>query len=649
MPQQRHDWIWVGAPIGLAILAYLPSLSGDFVYDDISITVLADPYVQGRISWLENLGRDRPLRAFTYAMDRVLWSMGNEGPGAPWGYHLQNLFWHVLNVYLLVKIGTMLGVGRIPGTIAASVLAVHPMGSEAVAWISGRKDLLCLSFQLLSFYCLLKMIVEKQSGRKSIIWGSGAVLSLILALLSKQVAVMMPGLAVVWLWLGSRNGLTASVRRMGWMIGALSLTVLVMAILQLRVSDAIEMADAPGFRDPGAVGVQRTWFNAVLTGSWVWGEVHRLLLLPWDPTLERRVIPVESLHDLRWLGGLLWTAAASGLCYTVRKQTGLVLAGYATIIIAWIPTSGVLPIAYLLADRYLYVPLVGYGLLAAGFWEAGVLRWPSSISRKRITAFMLLVIALMLMRTYVRCYDWRDDRTLLLRTIEQTGPTPRLIFGLGHAYQRQGEWDNAIEYFQQTLSMDPTYQEARLNLGFCYKKQGHIDRAEEMYRACLAYDPHYGTAHYNLALILEERGNIPEALDHYRRAAETLVSKAETELRQSKAWVQVARIQLNNTQHNPAALGEASRALHAALELDPASAEAWDYEGRRRILAQDIDGAVEAWERSLELDAARADVWYNLGLAQLQRGNRQAAEACLKRAQELNPRFKHAVQDRLGN
>ncbi len=651
MPREISQRIVLWSPVALAAMAYLPSLLGGFVYDDRTITVLADPFVQGRIGWLEALMRDRPLRGFSYAFDWWLWVPWLGQERAAFGFHLQNLVWHVLNVYLFARLCERLGVERRFATAAAAVFAVHPMGCEAVTWISGRKDLLCLAFGLLTLHANLSFLQEERLGRRALGYAFASLLTLTLALLSKQVAVMLPVLGAIAILLARRNAWLFPPQRAFALIGLQLGLVAVVSLLWLRLGDAVAMTAQGTFRDPGVQGIEWTGRSALLTGSLVWGKVHRLLLLPWDPTLERRILPVTEWSDLRWLMGPLWTFAVAGFLWAARKQTRVPHAGYLWIAAAWVPTSGLLPIAYLMADRYLYIPSVGYGLLVAGVLGA-VSQWlPGFENRKRILGIALFCVALLFARTWTRTLDWRNETALLRCTLLQVGEDPRLLSALGRAYSREGDWEPALEALGRAVTLDPDYLEARLNLGLAWRSSGNLEAAEAQYREALRRDPTYGTAQYNLGILLEEKGETEAALEAFRIASRTLKSKADTNARRARALVQIARIRLAEPNPPPEALGEAARCLNRALAMNPTSAAAWDYEGRRLLLKGRHKPAGDAWNRSLELDPHRAETAFNLGVWHLQAGNREAAERFFARALESDPGLDgqiRAVRQRFG-
>ena len=67
------------------------------------------------------------------------------------GFHVTNVLLHMLNVVLLFQLAWRFEKGRLLAAFAAStLLAVHPMMTEAVGYISGRSEVLCATFFMLA-------------------------------------------------------------------------------------------------------------------------------------------------------------------------------------------------------------------------------------------------------------------------------------------------------------------------------------------------------------------------------------------------------------------------------------------------------------------------------------------------------------------
>src|SRR5205085_7967194 len=91
----------------------------------------------------------RPLRDISHAFDFAMW-----GENAA-GFHLTNVLIHLSNTLLVFALIRRLAGDLGVAFVAALVFAVHPIQTDAVTYISGRRDILFSLFYLLSFYCYL--------------------------------------------------------------------------------------------------------------------------------------------------------------------------------------------------------------------------------------------------------------------------------------------------------------------------------------------------------------------------------------------------------------------------------------------------------------------------------------------------------------
>ena len=146
-----------------AAVLYIPILSADFVYDDIS-QILTDNYIHKPAHFAEVLSlsvmrkdildNNRPIMVLSLMLDSLLWGRN------PFGYHLTNLLLHSLNsamMFLLIygvlsrlfaQNNKNIGALR-AAVIGAIIFAIHPINSEAVCVVTYREDLLAVFFVLL--------------------------------------------------------------------------------------------------------------------------------------------------------------------------------------------------------------------------------------------------------------------------------------------------------------------------------------------------------------------------------------------------------------------------------------------------------------------------------------------------------------------
>ena len=184
--------------VGLALLGVTLSLHGltvhsGFVYDD---RLWARPWTLSEVASTFAGSEDprgisgeqyRPIPSVTHALDHALW-----GP-SPFAFHGTNMALHALSALLLFILLRRLRLAHPPAFIGALTLAAHPMAASSIGWISERTDTLTDIFMLAALIVFL--------GPRGIRTVQVLAVSL-LALWSKETAVMLPVLAAMFAMVG---------------------------------------------------------------------------------------------------------------------------------------------------------------------------------------------------------------------------------------------------------------------------------------------------------------------------------------------------------------------------------------------------------------------------------------------------------------
>jgi tetratricopeptide (TPR) repeat protein len=90
--------------------------------------------------------------------------------------------------------------------------------------------------------------------------------------------------------------------------------------------------------------------------------------------------------------------------------------------------------------------------------------------------------------------------------------------GKGDALVDQGNYEEAITYFDKALAIDPNYKLALNNKGYALGGQGNYEEAITYYDKALAIDPNYKTALNNKGYALGGQGNYEEAITYFDKA-----------------------------------------------------------------------------------------------------------------------------------
>lgn len=115
---------------------------------------------------------------------------------------------------------------------------------------------------------------------------------------------------------------------------------------------------------------------------------------------------------------------------------------------------------------------------------------------------------------------YSEAEALLKGYLEKNGEDPLALNILGNIYYETERLEEAIELFQQALTLDPNFIFAYINLGASYKKLGHLEAAKRALLRALEINPSQPEALNNLANIYREEGLLLEAKNLYEKACE---------------------------------------------------------------------------------------------------------------------------------
>jgi tetratricopeptide (TPR) repeat protein len=541
LAKPRDAWQWA-APLvvgAAAFLAYANSLGNGFVWDDYIILtrqlvvfrtagdVLAPPRDIPQFS----PDYYRPLTIATYLFDRVT------GGDRPFAFHLTVVLAHsatsvLVYLFALQLLAVARGDSRPrPGAregalTAGALFALHPVHTESVAWAAGRADVLATGFVLAA------LLVH---GRARASWADTALAGLctLAALGAKETAVAIYPLLLL------RDLLLPPVRRThvaDW-VRACAGPIAGGALYVLLRANALGevVGSAPGALPAG----QRTALE--LAGAV--GTYAGKLLWPADLNAYIDHIPTGPLTVA--LALLLVAGLAAALWRWWRVPADAVpLFGIAWLTITLLPSLAILwkiPDAPL-AERYLYLPSVGFCLLAG---DLAARLWAASRQRRVLLAAALAIVLLAAgAATARRNPVWHDDIALWEDTEQRSRVSGMAARGLGTAYQQAGRAAEARAAFERALSRRNTPSgllTIHNNLGTLAMHDGDYPAAQRAYEAALAANPSSADTLFNLGLaVLQGGGQSREAagaaLAYYERAQRLNPHDSDIEAAMAQAY-----------------------------------------------------------------------------------------------------------------
>lgn len=458
----------------LALAAHARSLGGGFVYDD-PLAIAGNPVVTGPFAptaffthdyWGGHaVGTWRPLPLFT------LWLDWRSGSGSAWTFHFTNLLAHAaaaLALFYAVRRAT-----------PALIFAVLAVGTEAVAGVVGRADVLAAGF------CFLAWGLDRRSSP----WSAVAFFA---ALLCKESALALP----FWLLAVAGPG-----RRHLWLVAAIA----VYAGLRIALFELDSVAVA--YNNNPLVGADiatRIWTGLELTTRALRLIVAPVALAPDYGFAEILPATGPSLDGV--IGGLaLLGLVAAGI--GLRRRAPLAAQGALLLLVSWAAIANVAALLpTLFAERLLYLPGAGAALLATA-----ALDWLERRTRVGAAGLLVLVIGANGLRGVVRDADWVDDLSLFSSAVESTPRSTRSLTNHGAALVRAGRHEEALASLARALELAPLWAQPHALAGIALDQLGEPARAEAQLALAVRLDADSEEAAFDFGLFLARHGRHDEA------------------------------------------------------------------------------------------------------------------------------------------
>jgi tetratricopeptide (TPR) repeat protein len=465
---------------------YLNALHNPFVYDDHR-TIVDNGSIHSLSDMRSIVLHDatRPLVNLSYAIDRTVW-----GP-APIGFHVTSIVLHMLNVALLVAIAWRLGEDRArisdvrlqtsdscgAAFLAATLFAVHPLMTEAVAYISGRSEVLCGTFFLLAFLAARRWMRTGAAG-----WWLLTMGLWVGALLTKEIAVMLPVVLLSYdRMLADEDAIPR--RRRFWRLHAPLLAATVAAgVARLAVFVVLERH--------GAVAID--WRGIFDEAGVIWRYIA-LFFVPSGQTIFHDVRPIARVLELRGLVAAGAIAIVASVAWRARRAAPIASFGVIWFFLLLIPSSliVVLDQGEGMAEHRVYLASCGLFLAAGsvgGAWLERLGR--ASVLLRSLTRAAVAVAILSLgARTVLRNAVWSDPVGLWREAADRAPESvlPRTV--LGETLHDAGRHAEAVEAYRTALRLRPDEPLGYLKLGICLAETGRLDEARETFEQLRARQP----------------------------------------------------------------------------------------------------------------------------------------------------------------
>ncbi len=538
------------AAVAGSALVYAGTLFNGFAFDDLMYIVpnesIRDFDSLGKVLDFTGGGKGyRPIRNLVNVVNYA--ACGLE----PFGWHLVNLLLHVAATALVLAVANrLLGRGSFAAAAAALVFALHPVHTEAIANVSGRKDALATIFFLLGWLAHLRYRETGRARDAALVFAA-----LALGFLSKEMALSLPLVLLLHEVAFGPDDVEGS-RGLPWALRRAAREVARRPVFFGAFGAGLVLATAFFFFITPA-SEHPWWGGSPLTNYLTVGRIHAhyagLLVAPvtlvGDYSFDAFPVTTSAADPAAWVALAGVVAFALGAAALFRRRP---IAAFCAlfVFVTLLPVSHLKPHHELAGERFLYLPSIGFALLLGHL--AGTLAARPGASLRLALAPVILVSLAYAGRTIARNRDWKDDVTFWTKTIADAPRCARAHRNLAYHLFQAGRREEAFASMERSLAIEPDSgasrfnlaimleaigdsdraieeyrvakkhfrfdEKAMLNLGILLGKLGRLDDAEREFRELLDLDPEKGSAWFNLGVVMAKRGRTREAEECYLKA-----------------------------------------------------------------------------------------------------------------------------------
>jgi len=212
---------------------------------------------------------------------------------------------------------------------------------------------------------------------------------------------------------------------------------------------------------------------------------------------------------------------------------------------------------------------------------------------------------------------------------------------LGASAAQIGKLDQAVQAFEQIISLNPNQANAYFNMGNALKDQGKLEEAIVAYNKALAIKPDYEAALNNVVVALKNLGKTGEkrlkkVLETYNKAKALKTENANS------YFSRALDLQVKGK------LDEAIDAYKKGLVIKPDYAEAYSNMGIALKDQGKLEEAIEAYNKALAIKPDFAEAYYNMGNAFKEQGKLEEAIQAYNKTLAIKPDYAEAYLN-MGN
>lgn len=450
-----------------AALLYGRTANYDIVWDDaMMLTASKTPLTGAGVKDIFTTPVDRlyrPLRTLCFAIENAFNAGARE-------YHITNTVIYALACFLFFHF-----VLRLTGSLslagcAAALFAAHPLHAEVVSSISnGRADLLCAAFIFSSLYCFIL-------APRAPLYGLLSLALFALAALSKESAIVFSGLIFI---ISLQRGLCE--KRADLFNAAKIAAISALPFVAVSLIYVIARHSILGGASQASGYHGGSLKNTMLTSMSVAPDYAAALFFPVKQCALYNVAPLAALTPKAALGVFIIVSSAAAGAAALRRSP-VVSFSLLFILLTWLPSSNLIPIAAIKAARFMFLPSAGACILAAAALERAAKGFSKSEGARAVFVAAATVAIACAYSVFALSASsvWKNSSTLWTDSISCAPNSPISWNNYGRTIYDPNKPAAAEAAFLRAISINPGFAQPYENLASIYGNAGRYGDALNM-------------------------------------------------------------------------------------------------------------------------------------------------------------------------
>ena len=373
-----------------------------------------------------------PITMYSYMFDFNIWGYNAVG------YHIQNMFWHLIACIFVYKIFRLFNINAYIVFFAVLIFSIHPQRVESVVWLSERKDVLCAAFYFASIYYYIKR------SRRNEQFSISAFILYLLAFLSKPMAMSIPFVLLFYEFYKNRHFKIKYYLKRLWMYFLILIVFVLMAFKYQAIADEK--------------------FNLlkqvyIVLYNIIWYIRKTLFPLNLNPIYSKTDIPASFIYLI-----CIYVLIIGVMIFLFIKSKKNFIYIYVPIILCYLislaPVSGFVSWgSFDKADRWSYIPSVFVWFLIIVLFSRYIYKIKNGASKKilnnrTLSVIISFYILFLIVSNIIYQQNWQNAYSIFYRASIFTPANEYALWNLAKTEIKNRRYLNALKLEKQIRMSD---------------------------------------------------------------------------------------------------------------------------------------------------------------------------------------------------